>query len=147
MKLKIYFATFLFSMLVISCSEEFVELQPKGSETEGNFYQTQEEFSQGLISVYDVLSWQGTSGWTASLGLLNSASDDCHAGGSDRSDQPSWVAWDEFILNPELGPQEGLWRKYYSGIARANLILEKIEIAEDIGQDFLNQVSAECVSF
>jgi len=131
-------------LIMVSCSEEFVQLEPKGSETESNFYTTEDEFFQGLVSVYDVLSWQGTSGWTMSLGLLNAASDDCFAGGSDRSDQPSWVAWDEFGLNPELGPQEGLWRKYYSGIARANLVLEKVATAEGLDQDFLNLVAAEC---
>ncbi len=127
-----------------SCSEEFLELEPRGTETEANFYQTEDQIYQGLISVYDVLGWGGTSGWTMTVGLLNAASDDCYAGGSDRSDQPSWVAWNEFIINPELGPQEGLWEKYYTGVARANLILEKIPLTEELNPDFLARVEAEC---
>lgn len=144
MNTKIYILFLISFLITTSCSEEFLELQPKGLETEANFYQTEEQIYQGLISVYDVLSWGGTDGWTMSLGLLNAASDDCYAGGSDRSDQPAWVAWDEFNLNPELGPQLGLWNKYYNGIARANLILEKIPQTDGLDQAFLNRVSAEC---
>ena len=39
--------------------------------------------------------------------LQNVASDDTYAGGSDASDQPSWVAYDNFTLTPNLGPQRG----------------------------------------
>jgi len=134
---------FICLIAFFSCGEEFLELKPKGSETEGNFYQTEEQLYQGIIAAYDVLSWGGTSGWTMSLGLLNAASDDCFAGGSDRSDQPNWVAWDEFNTGPELGPQEGLWNKYYAGIARANLMLEKLPEAQDLPQDFTARLTAE----
>ena len=141
--MKNLFLTICCIVLCFSCSEEFLELEPRGSDTEANFYKTQEHYYQGIISVYDVLSWGGTNGWTMAVGLANAASDDCYAGGSDASDQPSWVAYDNFTINPELGPQSGLWTKYYTGIARANLILEKILIAEDIDADFLDRITAE----
>lgn len=114
-----------------SCTKEFLELEPRGTTLETNFYQTQEDFFEGLVAVYDVLQWGGTNNeWSMLLGLTNAASDDCHAGGSDASDQPNWVAWDAFNLNPDLGPQRGLWTKYYSGIYRANLLLEKLDEIE-----------------
>lgn len=133
----------IIGLFFFSCSEDFLELKPRGSETEANFYQTEEQLFQGIIATYDVLPWGGTSGWTMSLGLLNAASDECYAGGSDRSDQPSWVAWDEFNLSPELGPQEGLWNKYYTGIARANLMLEKLPEATEVDETFKARLAAE----
>lgn len=139
---RIYLISLL-GLFFLSCSEEFLDLKPRGSETEANFYQNEDQLFQGLIAVYDVLPWGGTAGWTMSLGLLNAASDDCYAGGSDRSDQPSWVAWDEFNLGPELGPQEGLWNKYYTGIARANLMLEKLPEAVDVDESFKARLEAE----
>lgn len=114
-------------MAMMSCGKNFLELEPIGTQLESNFYQTDEEIFEGVVAVYDVTQWGGTNGWTMKLGLLNAASDDCYAGGSDASDQPNWVAWDNFTLDPFLGPQRGLWNKNYAGIYRANLILEKIE--------------------
>jgi starch-binding outer membrane protein, SusD/RagB family len=116
-------------LLATACGKEFLELEPIGTQLESNFYKTEKQVFEGVVAVYDVLQWGGTNGWTMKLGLLNTASDDCHAGGSDASDQPAWVAWDNFTLDPNLGPQRGLWNKSYAGIYRANLILEKMDAA------------------
>lgn len=126
-----------------SCGEDFLDLKPRGTELETNFYQNEEEIFQGLVAAYDVLQWGGTDGWTMKLGLLNAASDDTHAGGSDASDQPSWVAWDNFSLDPFLGPQLGLWNKNYAGIYRSNLVLQKLEAVEDLSPEFVARTSAE----
>lgn len=132
-----------FLFLLSSCTTKFLELDPRGTVLETNFYQNQEELFEALVATYDVLQWGGTNGWTMKLGLLNAASDDCFAGGSDASDQPNWVAWDGFNLDPFLGPQLGLWQKYYSGIYRANLLLEKLEEVEELTSDFKNRSMAE----
>lgn len=129
--------------MATSCGKDFLELEPKGTSLETNFYKTEGEIFQGLVATYDVLGWEGTDGWNMMLGLLNAASDDCYAGGSDASDQPNWVAWDNFSLNPLLGPQMGLWRKYYAGIYRANLILQKIEEAPNLSPAFKARTIAE----
>ncbi len=128
----------------LSCSDDFIDLTPIGTLTEENFYRNEEEIFQGLVSVYDVLTWGGTNNdWTMMVGLMNAASDDCYAGGSDASDQPAWVAYDNFNLDPFLGPQAGLWTKNYTGIARANVILEKIEEIPDIDPEFKARTIAE----
>lgn len=129
--------------LATSCGKDFLELEPKGTALETNFYKTEDEIFQGLVATYDVLGWEGTDGWNMVLGLLNAASDDCFAGGSDASDQPNWVAWDNFSLTPLIGPQMGLWRKYYSGVYRANLILQKIEEAPNLSPAFKARTIAE----
>lgn len=130
-------------LLATSCKKDFLELQPKGTELEANYYKTQDQILQGLVATYDVLGWEGTDGWNMQLGLLNAASDDCYAGGSDASDQPNWVAWDNFTLNPLLGPQMGLWRKYFTGVYRANLLLQKIEEVPGISPSFKARTVAE----
>ncbi len=127
---------------LVSCGKDFLELEPRGTELETNVYKTEDQIFEGLVSVYDVLGWQGTDGWTMKLGLLNAASDDTYAGGSDASDQPSWVAYDNFQLDPFLGPQSGLWKKNYSGIYRVNLLLEKMAEG-DFSPDFVARITAE----
>ena len=125
-----------------SCGKEFLELEPRGTDLEDNFYQTEEEMFQALVAAYDPLSWQGTAGWTMKLGLLNAASDDTYAGGSDASDQPNWVAYDNFTLDPFLGPQIGFWNKGYAGIYRSNLYLQKIAERE-FDPTFVARTTAE----
>ncbi len=141
--------TFLFPILIClftgqSCKKDFLELTPRGIKLETNFYQTQSEVFEGVVAVYDVLQWSGTNNtWSMNLGLLNAASDDCYSGGSDASDQPSWAAWDIFTLTPNLGPQRAFWHKYYAGIYRANLLLEKIEKVPVIDANFKARATAE----
>jgi starch-binding outer membrane protein, SusD/RagB family len=109
----------------MSCSKDIIDLSPRGTVLESNFYKTEGELFQGLVAAYDPLGF--ATNFTMKTGLLNAASDDTHAGGSDASDQPVWVAYDKFTLDPNLGPQAGLWSKNYTGIYRANLVIEKSE--------------------
>jgi starch-binding outer membrane protein, SusD/RagB family len=109
----------------MSCSKDIIDLSPRGTVLESSFYKTEGELFQGLVAAYDPLGF-GTN-FTMKTGILNAASDDTHAGGSDASDQPSWVAYDKFTIDPNLGPQAGLWSKNYTGIYRSNLVLEKAE--------------------
>lgn len=134
----------LLSILVFtSCNEEFLEVTPVGRVLESNFYQNQEQAFEALVAVYDVLQWTDQGGFTMFRPLLDAASDDCFAGGSDASDQPSWVAWDAFTLNPDLGPQWGFWNKNYRGIYRANLFLEKMEGLDNVTPQFKTRTIAE----
>ncbi len=122
MKKYILIATIIGTM---SCSKDIIDLKPLGTVLESNFYKTEAELFQGLTAAYDPLGF--STGWTMKMGLLNAASDDTHAGGSDASDQPAWVAYDKFAMDANLGPQAGLWSKNYIGIYRSNLVIEKSE--------------------
>lgn len=126
-----------------ACNKDFLELSPRGSQLEDNFYRNQTELLQGLVSVYDVTQWGTSGGYTMKQPLLTVASDEAHAGGSDASDQPGWVAYDNFTLNPNLGPQLGLWQKNYSGVYRANLFLQKVEGVTDLSAAFKSRTIAE----
>jgi len=128
MKQNIWATLSIAALLIFgSCSKDFLNTRPVGRVLEVNYYQTQDQAFEALVSVYDVLQWNDQYGFSMFRLLQNVASDETHAGGSDASDQPSWVAYDNFTLSPNLGPQRGFWRKCYKGIYRANLYLEKIE--------------------
>ena len=132
-------------LITASCKKDFLNLEPRGTDLETNYYRTEAEIYRGLVAVYDVLQWtSGPGQYAMQIGLANTASDDCYAGGSDASDQPSWVAYDNFTLNPSLGPQAAIWNNYYAGIYRANLILEKIAVApSEVTEDFKARMIAE----
>ncbi len=144
MKLKnIYPLLFIALMAMISsCSKDFLELEPKNSRLEENFYKTQEDMYQAMIATYDVLQWGGYKGYVPEESLSDVASDDAYAGGANAGDQPSWVALDQYTLAPTLGPQASIWGRYYRGIYRANIFLEKIDAAES-SDDFRKTSIAE----
>jgi hypothetical protein len=76
--IKIYAAALLsVAMTFSACDKDFLELKPKGTQLEGNFYQNQTEVFQGLVSVYDVVQWGTSGGYTMKMPLLSTASDDC----------------------------------------------------------------------
>lgn len=134
----------LVSVFVLgSCSKDFLELEPRGTQLEVNFYKNQEEVFQGLIALYDVMQWGNSGGYTMKQPLLTVASDEALAGGSDASDQPSWVAYNDFTLDPFRGPQVGLWQKGYTGVYRANLFLAKAEGVTGLDASFKSRTIAE----
>ncbi|MFD1820596.1 Starch-binding associating with outer membrane [Pseudarcicella hirudinis] len=111
--------------LLSSCTTDFLEVKPKGTDLESNYYRNQQEAFNGLVAVYDVVGWQG-SGFVTKIGALNAASDDHYAGGGGANDITSFQVFSNYTLTPATGPQDELWRKGFSGIFRANVILQKI---------------------
>jgi hypothetical protein len=110
---------------LMSCSDSFLEVEPKGLNLESNYYRNQEEAYNGLVAVYDVVGWQG-SGYVTTIATMNAASDDHYAGGGGPSDIMDFQVISNYTLNPTSGPQGELWRKGFSGVFRANSILEKL---------------------
>ncbi|MGY3054893.1 hypothetical protein ACVWYG_003102 [Pedobacter sp. UYEF25] len=143
-KIKLYvMATVVIIISLAGCKKSYLELTPRGTALEDNFYKNEKEVMQGVIAVYDVTQWGTTGGYTMKMPLLSAASDDCFAGGSNASDQPNWVAFDNFNMNSTVGPQSGLWTKNFTGINRANLILSKIDGAQGLSDEFKTRVVAE----
>ena len=89
------------TLILGSCSKDFLNTRPVGRVLEVNYYQTEEQAFEALVSIYDVLQWNDQYGFTMFRFLQNVASDDTYAGGSDASDQPSWVAYDNFHFDTE----------------------------------------------
>ena len=50
MKIKSLLVLACVSIGLISCTEEFFEQYPSNSVTEGNFYQTEDDFNQGVYA-------------------------------------------------------------------------------------------------
>ena len=108
-----------------SCSDSFLELQPRGTDLEDNYYRNRQEAYNGLVAIYDVVGFQ-SPGYTTKILSASAASDDHFAGGGGSSDLPHIQAWSNYSVNPAVGPQEDLWRRGYMGIMRANVLLQKL---------------------
>jgi hypothetical protein len=128
---------------MVSCKKSFLDVQPKGTILESNYYQTAAQIFTGVVAVYDELGRQTGATYSDKLALLNAPSDDTEAGGGSASDQPNWVVWDNFTVNAGQGPQGDLWNRNYSGIYRANLILTKMDGVPDLTAALKGRYTAE----
>lgn len=108
-----------------ACSDSFLELKPRGTDLESNYYRNRQEAYNGLVAIYDVVGFQSGS-YTTKILATSAASDDHYAGGGGAADLPNLQAWSNYTINPAVGPQEDLWRKGYMGVSRANILLEKL---------------------
>ncbi|MDP4290225.1 MAG: RagB/SusD family nutrient uptake outer membrane protein [Bacteroidota bacterium] len=135
-------------LLNTSCKKSFLEVTPKGIQLESNYYQNANQAFAGLVAVYNPLSWEAGGGdntYIDDLGALNSASDECYAGGGGATDMSFWQVMNNYTVNATSGPQAGFWSKYYTGIYRANLLLQKINggipgLSDDVKARYI----AEC---
>ena len=123
--IKIYSFMLAVVLIASACGEEFLEVAPKGTELEDNYYRNAEEAYAGLVAVYDNVG--GVTGpYIDKFLATNAASDDCYAGGGNSSDITAIQVWNNYTLDPANGPQESLWSKGFSGIFRANVIISKL---------------------
>ena len=108
-----------------ACRDSFLEVKPRGTDLEANYYRNRQEAFNGLVAVYDVVGWQG-GGYITKINSLNAASDDHYAGGGGPNDITDLQVISNYTLSPAQGPQEELWRKGFSGVFRANILLQKL---------------------
>lgn len=120
-----YILIFALVLMFSSCGKDFLNVKPKGSQLEENYYQNADEAFAGLVAIYDQIG--GTSNgyinkFTANLTPV----DDHYAGGGGATDLISLQSWSDFTLDPATGPQGDLWDRGFSGIFRANVLISKL---------------------
>jgi hypothetical protein len=129
-----------------SCKKSFLELQPKGEFLESNYYQNADQALTAVVAAYDPLVTE-TGGidntYSDPLGALNSASDECFAGGGSSSDVPQWQAINNYTLNPTVGPQNQFWAINFQGVNRADVLLANLPNVPGLSADLLKRYTAE----
>ena len=109
--------------------KDFLELTPLDTRVEQNFYKTEADATEALTSVYDALQWHtnaGGGGFSPDPMLSDIASDDAFAGGASRSDSPNMISVDQHTISPTNTDLRAHWGNHYTGIYRANLLLQKL---------------------
>jgi hypothetical protein len=114
--------TVLFS--VLSCSDEFLEVDTKGTELESNYYKNEDQAYSGLIAVYDILGKQ-SRGFENMICMLNAGSDDFYAAGGGATDGTGIHAFSDYSIGQTTIPGS-FWGDFYQGIFRANILLQKL---------------------
>lgn len=116
------------AIIAASCSKDFVEVEPKGSFFEENYYTNEAQCFSGLVAVYDVMR-KNAGGFENMITMMNAGSDDFYAGGGSPSDGAGIHGFDNFTIT-ELNVPRSYFGDYYAGIARANVLIAKLPDAE-----------------
>jgi hypothetical protein len=112
-----------------SCSKSFLSPTPNGLQLQSNYYKTPDQAFAAVVAAYNPLAWEVGSTdntYIDKLGALNSGSDECYAGGGGPTDMEFWQVFNTYTMSGAVGPQAGLWDRNYTGVYRANLVLENL---------------------
>ena len=116
--IKKYLVAILFLAVTISCSDDFVDVQPTGDNSE-DFFNSEEDYQNALIGAYDMLQ---SSYLNVMLGEI--ASDNTLAGGESATDVLGIQEVDDMIHTPQNVQLRDIWSWMFAGVNRANYILE-----------------------
>ncbi len=110
--------TLIFSFLLVSCSDDFVDVAPFDENSE-NYFNTEQDYQDALIATYDMLQ---STYLNVMLGEI--ASDNTLAGGESATDVPGIQQVDDMIHSPTNQQLHDIWSWMYAGVNRANYIME-----------------------
>ena len=123
-KIKYFVIALSIIAVTVSCSTNFLEVKPSGTNLESDYYKNQAQAYSGLVSVYDVMR-KSSGGFDNMIAILNAASDDHYAGGGGSTDGAGIQAASTYTQTGVTMP-ESFWSDYYQGIFRANYLLTKL---------------------
>jgi starch-binding outer membrane protein, SusD/RagB family len=139
----LYTGSVLIIFLILSC-EDFLDRPPLSDRLETNFYKTENDAMQALVSAYDPLGWDAMNGNHPFETISDILSDDAYAGGANANDIPYTVKMDIFEADPSTLELKGMWDRGYFGIYRCNLFLEKMDGITFETEGLKDRLTAEC---
>jgi tetratricopeptide (TPR) repeat protein len=113
----------VFSLLLLSCSKDFIEINPVSTVSVDLVYKTDKDFLDATTGTYAVLQAEYANFWQYG----DVRGDDTKGG---LVSNLSVSDMDKFILNNDADILASSWRNYYNLINRANNILVRIEKAD-----------------
>lgn len=132
---KIYYIfSFVILIGLFSSCDDFVDVTPEQPNSD-NFFNTEADYEAALIGAYDLLQ---STYLNVMLGEI--ASDNTLAGGESATDVLGIQQIDDMIHTPVNQQLRDIWGWMYSGVNRANFILE---FQDKIDFDRKNQIIAE----
>ncbi|MDR1226147.1 MAG: RagB/SusD family nutrient uptake outer membrane protein [Prevotellaceae bacterium] len=142
---KLLYSSSIALMGLGACSESFLDVYPPTSRMSVDFYQTEADLIQGLISAYDPLQWDSyVWGQYNQITMISDMMGDdiATAGGGNEFDQERLTLLHRFSITPLMQP-DGLWTIYYSGVNRTLHVIENANKIEGISEANKNRILGE----
>ncbi len=112
------------TLMLSSCSEDFITTPPTGLNVIENYYKDENEAFTGVVAVYDLMR-KNSGGFENMITMFNAASDDQLANGGNASDGAGIQSFSNYTINSNTIPRSFI-KDYYRGISRANLLLARL---------------------
>lgn len=135
-KYYIILCSFLAVLMMDSCSEEFLDVDSPNKLYVSEYYNTEARIFEALVAAYDPMQWFDYSfGQFAHLGLASDVmADDVYVGGSDQNDCIYLHRMSNYSALPTSVVSD-LWTVLYSGVNRANNVLEHMDNVKNISAE------------
>lgn len=117
-KIRTFFAVAIMAIMPLSCSDEFLDVDSFDEDSE-SFFNSEQDYQDALIAAYDLLQ---STYINVMLGEI--ASDNTLAGGESATDVPGIQEIDDMVHTPVNQQLQDIWGWMFSGVNRANYILE-----------------------
>lgn len=132
--LKYISIVILLTVLSSSCSEDWLEIEQKGSSAQEDYYTTDDECISALTSIYDEIQAFNAQDWESLFHEKTLLSDEVNAGGASSSDNPEYHELNEYSFIASNTKVYAAWKGLYYAIYRANVVLENVkgETAEQV---------------
>ena len=115
---------FIATILVYTgCSDEFLDVTPNHYLTEGNFYQTEEDFDQAVLGVYGSLQDYVLSAHFLEEGRSDNTTYDNLLDQGSLGGGRQYGFLDQFKMTSDAGPISDAWNTIYSAIKDCNVTL------------------------
>lgn len=135
-KIKSYLLTLGIFIGLVSCSENFLDVDPMTSVLDNNFYKTVADAEMALIGCYDGFQ-RTTSNGNMSFYVTSEVLSDNTFGATGNTDGRAYQALDRFDIAQSPSDNNifnGTWSDYYAGIFRCNTLINKLD-GIDFGSD------------
>jgi hypothetical protein len=131
------------SGIILSCSDEYLDIKPINKLSESDFWQTDQDALQGLNAAYDILQWMYARDWNSTYLVKTLPSDESRAGGGDAGDQPPYQELDLFTYSAANTAVTAAFQSNYYGIYRANKVIDKVTPDNDLRKRIIAE--AKCL--
>jgi len=121
MKKKIIYLCSCLAILFSACSDEFLTNSPIMGSTEEGYYQSDEQMFNALMAVYNAIQIDNALAHYVPFGEIRS--DNAKTGGGNANDQADMQRLEDFTNTDVNYVSAGLWSRSYTGIYRANLLI------------------------
>lgn len=129
-------AMLIAAALMVSTSgcDNMLDIDPKGTQTSANFFQSADDANRALAGVYSGIqqqvraTYQGAPEFLAGYDMVFGAvaSDNAFKGGESRNDQPDMDDVQTFSVDPSNLYVAKMWSSLYEVVTRSNRILERV---------------------
>lgn len=119
LKLKHAIAMIAIFFMMLSCTTDYAEIDPPYQVNSENFFESEQDFENALVGVYDILASTYTN---VILGEI--ASDNANAGGESATDVIGWQQVDRMSHTPINDNLRDIWNFNFAGVYRASFMVE-----------------------